>query len=89
MIFTDFEIILVPEDNGKQNNEVTYTNFHQKHVVCSYCYKLACVDDKYNKTFKLYLGEDTVYKFVNRMVQESKCYSEVMKKHFKQKSCNG
>ena len=25
MIYTDFEIILVPEDNGKQNNEVLQT----------------------------------------------------------------
>ena len=32
MIYTGFENILVPEDNGKQNNEYSYINKYQKHV---------------------------------------------------------
>ena len=48
------------EDNGKQNPEEFYTNKHQKHIACSYGYKLACVDDKCRKSFKTYLGEDAV-----------------------------
>ena len=39
MIYVDFESILVPEDNGKQNLEESYTNNYQKHVACSYGYK--------------------------------------------------
>ena len=46
MIYADFESILVPEDNGKQNPEESYTNRYQKHIACSYGYKLVCVDDK-------------------------------------------
>ena len=33
MIYADFENILVPEDNGKQNTNESYTNKYQKHVM--------------------------------------------------------
>ena len=33
MINADFENILVPEDNGKQNTNESYTNKYQKHVM--------------------------------------------------------
>ena len=36
IIHADFESILVPEDNGKQNPEESYTNKHQKHIACMY-----------------------------------------------------
>ena len=36
MIYADFEIILVPENNGKQNPDEFYMNIYQKHVACSY-----------------------------------------------------
>ena len=39
-------------------------------------------DVTFSKTFKSYLGEDAVYNFIINMVEESKCCSEVMKKHF-------
>ena len=42
MIYADFEIILVPEGNGKQKQNESYTNKYQKHVACSYGYKLVC-----------------------------------------------
>ena len=58
MIYADFESILVPVDNGKQNIYKSYTNKYQKHVACSYGYKLVCVDDKFSKPFKSYLGEN-------------------------------
>ena len=79
MIYADFESILVPEDNGKQNPNEFYTNKYQKHVACSYGYKLVCVDDKFSKPFKSYLGEDAVYNFISSMIKESKYCSDVMK----------
>ena len=51
MIYADLESILVPEDNGKQNPNKSYTNKYQKHVACNYGYKLVCVDDKFSKSF--------------------------------------
>ena len=35
MIYADFESVLVPENNGKQNPNESYTNKYQKHVGCS------------------------------------------------------
>ena len=49
-IYADFESILVPEDNGKQNPNESYTNKHQKHVASSYGYKLVCVGDKFSNS---------------------------------------
>ena len=48
MIYADFKSILVPEDNGNQNPNHSYTNKYQKNVACSYGYKLVCVDDKFS-----------------------------------------
>ena len=74
IIYTDFESILVTEDNGMILIEKKY----QKHVACSYNYKLVCVDDKFSKRFKSYLGEDNFYNFINSMREEIKCCSDVM-----------
>ena len=82
MIYADCESILVPEDNEKQNPDESYTNKYQKHVACSYGYKLACVDNKFSKPFKSYLGENVVYNFISSMIKESKYCSDVMKKKF-------
>ena len=50
----------MPEDNGKQNQNETYKNKFQKHVTCSYDYKLVCGNDSVSKLFKSYLGKDAV-----------------------------
>ena len=44
MIYAGFESILGPEDNGKQNPKESYMNKYQKHIACSYGYKLAYVE---------------------------------------------
>ena len=50
--YADFESILVPKNNGKQNPETSYANKYKKHIACSYGYKLVCVDEKFSKPFK-------------------------------------
>ena len=52
MISGDFENILVPEDNRKWNRKECYTNKYQKHIACSYGFKLGCIDDKFTMSFK-------------------------------------
>ena len=52
IVYADFEIILVLEDNRKQNTEESYTNKYQKYIACCYGYKLVCVDDEFSKPFK-------------------------------------
>ena len=80
MIYADFKSTLVPENNGKQNTNESYTNIYQKYVACSYGYKLICLDHKFSKPYKSYSGEDAVYNFINNMIDESNYCSEVMKK---------
>ena len=36
MIYADFESMLIPEDNRKQNPDESFTNKCQKHVAGSY-----------------------------------------------------
>ena len=78
MIYTDFESTSVPEDKTKESN----INKYQMCVACSYGYRLACVNDKFSQPFKLYLGKDSVCNFINSMIEESKYFSDAMKKHF-------
>ena len=81
MIYADFESILVPENNGKQNPDVSYTSKYQ-HVACSYGFKLVCFDDEFSKPFNSYLGEDFAYNFINSMIKESKYCNDMMRKRF-------
>ena len=52
MIYADFESILVPGDNGNQNPEEFYLSKYQRHIACSYSYKLVSADDKFSEPFK-------------------------------------
>ena len=60
MIYADFQSILVPEDNRKQNLDESYTNKYKKHVAYNYGYKLISANDQFSKPFKSYLGEDGI-----------------------------
>ena len=82
MIYADCESILVPEDNGKQIPNESYTSKYQEHVACSYGHKLACVDDKFSDLFKSYFGKDGVYSFFRSMIKESKHFIDVIKTNF-------
>ena len=52
---------------------------YQKHIPCNYCYKLVCVDDKFSKLFRKYLGKDAADNFTNNMIEESKYCCEAIK----------
>ena len=69
----------MPENNGKQNPEDSYTS---KHIACSYGHQLVSADDKLSNPFKTYLDEDTVYNFIYNIIEESKYCSDLIKKHF-------
>ena len=79
IIYPDFESILVPEINVKQNTEQPHTNKYQKDIAGSYDYKIVCVDDKFSKRFKTYLGEDKAYNFINNVIEENEYCNEVQK----------
>ena len=70
MIYADFESILLPKDNGKQNPNESCTNNYQKYVAFSYGCKLVCVNEKFSKPFLSCLVEDFVYSFISSMVED-------------------
>ena len=72
----------MPKGNEKQNPKESYTKKYQAHIACSYGYKLVYADDKFSKPFMTYLDEHIIYKFFNNRIKESKCCSDVIKKHF-------
>ena len=45
-------MILVSEDNGKQNPKEFYTNKYQMHITCSYGYKLVVLMIKLMSLFR-------------------------------------
>ena len=47
----------MPEDNGKQNPNESYTIKYQKHVAFSYGYKLICVDHKFSRSLNCILAK--------------------------------
>ena len=83
IIYADYESILIPKNNGKQNPREFYKNKYQKHIAFSYGYKLVCIDEKFSKPFQTYFRKDAVYNFVNSLIKESKYCSDLMKKQAK------
>ena len=49
----------MPEVNGKENQEKSYIKKYQKHIDCSYGYKLVCIYDKINNPVRTCLDGDT------------------------------
>ena len=69
----------MPEDNGNKNKNESYSSKYQKHVACSYDYKIVCVENEFNKHFTSYLGEDAVCNFISSIIEERKYCGDVIK----------
>ena len=90
VIYADFEAITKKvqgceqsEEMKNEKNERSYTEACQTHEDCGYGYKdICCYDDKYSKYTSIYRGEDTVYKFMEKMLEEVEYCKAVIKKRF-------
>ena len=90
VIYADFEAITKKVQGCKQSEEMeneknkgSYTEAYQTHEDCGYGYKLVCCyDDKYSKDICIYRGENAVYRFMEKMLEEVKYCKAVIKKHF-------
>ena len=83
VIYADFEAITEKIHGCQPNDDKSYTETYQKHVDCSYGYKVVCCyNDKYSKPEQIYRGEKAVYKFMEAMLDEVKYCKKVMKKEF-------
>ena len=90
VIYADFEAITKKvqgceqsEEMDNEKNKRSYTEACQTHKDCGYGYKVVCCyDDKYSKDICIYRGENAVYKFVEKMLEEVKYCKAVIKKYF-------
>ena len=80
IIYADFEAITKKVQGCEQSEEMkrdkdrrSYTEAYQTHEDCDYGYKVVCCyDDKYSKSTCIYRGGNTVYKFMEKMLEEVK-----------------
>ena len=78
VIYADFEAITKKVQRCKQSaekenekNKRSYTKAYQTHEDCGSAYKvICCYDDKYSKPIQTYRGENAVYKFMEKMLEE-------------------
>ena len=90
VIYADFEAIMKKVQGCEQSEEMkkdkdrrSYTEAYQTHEDCGYGYKVVCCyDDKYSKYTRIYRGENAVYKFMEKMLEEVEYCKAVIKKHF-------
>ena len=91
VIYADFEAITKKVQGCKQSEEMekkkdkrSYTEAYQTHEDCGCGYKVVCrYDDKYSKPIQTYQGENAVYKFMEKMLEEVEYCKAVIKKRFK------
>ena len=68
---------------NKDKDRRSYTEAYQTHEDCGYGYKVVCCyDDKYSKHTRIYRGENAVYKFMEKMLEEVEYCKAVIKKRF-------
>ena len=90
VIYADFEAITKKVQGCKQSEEMekekdkrSYTEAYQTHEDCGCGYKVVCCyDDKYSKPIQTYRGENAVYKFMEKMLEEVEYCKGVIKKRF-------
>ena len=71
------------EEMEDEKNKRSYTEAYQTHEDCGYGYKVVCCyRERYSKPIQTYRGENTVYKFMEKMLEEVEYCKAVIKKRF-------
>ena len=83
VIYADLEAITEKVHGCLPNNEKSYTEAYQKHIDCGYGYKLVChYNDEFSKPVQVFRGENAVYNFMEKMIEEVEWCKSIIKKHF-------
>ena len=69
-IYADFESTLKGVRGSDKNNNTSCTEKYQKHIPCSFAYKVACINDKFSKPFVLYRGKNAVNKCIETFLEK-------------------
>ena len=82
-MYADFEALTEKVQGCKPNNDKSYIDAYHKHTDCGYGYKvICCYDEKYTKPVEIYRGPNSVYKFMEKMLEEVKYCKNVIKYKF-------
>ena len=80
-IYVEFECLLKGVISIHKNN-CSYTEKYQDHIPCSFAYQVVCVDNKFSKKVVLFRGKNSVYKFIEAILEEYDYCKKVIKEHF-------
>ena len=80
-IYVEFECLLKGVISIHKNNG-SYTEKYQDHIPCSFAYQVVCVDNKFSKKVVLFRGKNSVYKFIEAILEEYDYCKKVIKEHF-------
>ena len=90
VIYANFEAITKKIQGCEQSEEMkkdkdrgSYKEAYQTHEDCGSAYMvICCYDDKYSKPIQTYRGENAIYKFMEKMLEEVEYCKAVIKKQF-------
>ena len=83
VIYADCEAITKKVQGCRPNDSESYIEAYQNHEDCGYGYKVVCCyKDKYSEPIQRYLGENAVYKFIEKMLEEVQYCKGIVKKRF-------
>ena len=80
-IYADFECNL----KSVEGFEGSYSKKYQDHILCSFGYKLVCVNDKFTKPIFVFSGENAAFNFIEAILKEYQHCKKVMNKTLWQK----
>ena len=80
-IYADFESLLKGVKCG-DNNITSCTEKYQDHIPCSFAYKVVYTDSTFIKKAALYRGKNSVYIFIEAILEEHYYCQKIIKKHF-------
>ena len=77
-IYADFECNL----KGVEICEGSYSKKYQKHICCSFAYKVVCIDNRFSKPIVVFRGKNAAYEFIKPILKQYEYCKKIMKKHF-------
>ena len=65
-VYADFECNL----ESVKSYEDSYSKKYQDHILCSFAYKLVCVNDEFTKPIIVFRGQNAAYQFIKAILKE-------------------
>ena len=81
-IYADFDSLLKGIKSSDKNNNTSYTQKYQDHILCSFAYKIVCTDNRFSKKVVLYRGENAIIRFIDTILEEYYYCKKIIKKNF-------